>query len=278
MDFVKRRRRFAVAVVAVAMMVVTACEPPAAPPGPPTGKCRPDPFTAEFQRDIDAFGAGVRNVTASVYDDRTGCWYHLRRGQRVTTASVVKLEIMAATLLRAQDQRRGLTNWEQSQVTPMMHSSDDPAASALWVNLGGARAMSDYGSRLGLHATVEIEPKWGLTSTTAEDQAAFVHRLLQTDLLQPGLRASAWWQMRNVRGDQRWGIPRGVPGDWEYGLKNGFFGSTCCGWRVNTVGYVADPDGGGYSIAILSDGWRSLDQGIPMVEAVAARVSGTLTK
>jgi hypothetical protein len=47
---------------------------------------------------------------------------------------------------------------------------------------------------------------------------------------------------------------------------------------VNSVGYVADPDGGGYSIAILSDGWGSLAEGIPTVEAVAARVSGTLTK
>ena len=272
------RRLVAVAVVAVAMAVVTGCEPPAPPPGPPTGECKPDPFTVQFQRDIDAYGAGAHNVTAAVYDDRTGCWYHLRRGQRVTTASVVKLEIMAAALLRAQDQGRGLTEWEQSRIKPMMHSSDDPAASALWVNLGGGRAMSDYGTRLGLHATIETEPKWGLTSTTAEDQAAFVHRLLQTDLVQPGPRGYAWWQMRNVRGDQRWGISRGVPGDWEYGLKNGFFDSTCCGWRVNSVGYVADPEGGGYSIAVLSDGWRSLDQGIPMVEAVAAQVSGTLTK
>jgi hypothetical protein len=275
---VGRWRPLGIAAVAIAMLAVTACEPPAPPPGPPTGRCRPDPFTLQFERDIDAYGAAAHHVTAAVYDDRTGCWYHLRRGQRVTTASVVKIEIMAATLLRAQDQGRGITNWEQSQITPMMHSSNDPAASALWVNLGGGAAMSNYGTRMGLHATVETEPKWGLTSTTAEDQAAFVHRLLQTGLLQPGSRAHAWWQMRNIRGDQRWGISRGVPGDWQYGLKNGFFDSTCCGWRVNSVGYVADPEGGGYSIAILSDGWDTLGQGIPMVEAVAARVSGALTK
>jgi hypothetical protein len=73
-------------------------------------------------------------------------------------------------------------------------------------------------------------------------------------------------------------VPKGVPADWQVGHKNGFFDSTCCGWRVNSVGYVADPDGGGYSIAILSDGWGSLAEGIPTVEAVAARVSGTLTK
>ena len=267
-----------VALLAAAGMIAAACQPPPPAPGPPTVECRPDPFTEQVQRDLDAFGAAAHHVTAAVYDDRTGCWYHLRRGQRVTTASVVKIEIMAAALLRAQDQGRGLSNWEFSKVTPMMHSSDDPAASALWGNLGGGRAMSAYGERMGLHATVETEPKWGLTSTTAEDQAAFVHRLLHGDLLAPGGRSQAWWQMLNVRSDQRWGVTRGVPADWSVGLKNGFFDSTCCRWRVNSVGYVADPEGGGYSIAILSDGWRSLAEGIPMVEAVAGVVSGSLTK
>lgn len=267
-----------VALLAVVTMLAVACDPPAPPPGPPTGACKPDPFTAAFQRDIDALGAAAHRVTAAVYDDRTGCWYHLRRGQVITTASVVKTEIMAATLLRAQDQGRGMTNWETSKVVPMIHSSDDAAASALWGNLGGGRAMAAYGDRLGLTATVETEPKWGLTSTTAEDQAAFMHRLLQGDLLQPSGRAQAWWYLRNIREDQRWGIRRGVPADWEVGHKNGFAGSTCCGWRVNSVGYVADPNGGGYSIAILSDGWRSLGEGVPMVETVAAAVSGSLTK
>jgi hypothetical protein len=264
--------------VVVAMLGAVACEPPKPPTGEHQGKCKPNPFTADFQRRLDAFGAAAHHVTAAVYDDRTGCWYHLRRGQRVTTASVVKIEIMAATLLRAQDQGRGINDWERSKVRPMIHSSDDPAASALWVNLGGVGAMSSYGSRLGLAGTVETAPKWGLTSTTAEDQAAFVHRLLQTNLLTRSGRGYAWLQLRDIRPDQQWGIRRGVPAGWEVGHKNGFAGSTCCGWRVNSVGYVADPDGGGYSIAILSDGWRSMQQGIPMVESIAAQVSGSLTK
>jgi Beta-lactamase enzyme family len=273
-----RRRLVAIGLAAVAVLGTVACEPPAPPPGPPTGECRPDPFTAQFQADIDALGAGAHHVTAAVYDDRTGCWYHLRQGQVVTTASVVKIEIMAAALLRAQDEGRDLSDWEVSRITPMIHSSDDPSASALWGSLGGEPGMAAYGDRLGLTATVEIAPKWGLTETTAEDQVAFVHRLLQGDLLQPSGRAHAWWQLRNVREDQRWGVGNGVPEDWEVGLKNGFFASECCGWRVNSVGYVADPEGGGYTIAVLSDGWRSLEEGIPMVETVAGAVAGQMVK
>jgi hypothetical protein len=44
------------------------------------------------------------------------------------------------------------------------------------------------------------------------------------------------------------------------------------------VGYVSDPDGGGYAIAVLSDEWGSLSQGVPLVEMVSARVAGSLVK
>lgn len=227
--------------------------------------------------DFEAAGAVEHHLTAAVYDDRSGCWYHLRRGEIVTTASVVKLEIMAAALLRAQDERRGLSDWEFTRMTPMIHSSDDSAASALWVDLGGASAMSDYGRRWGLVATVETGPKWGLTTTTAEDQAGFVHRLLNGTTLSSSGRGLAWWELTHVRSDQQWGIRKGVPASWTVGQKNGFFDSTCCGWRVNSVGYAADPAGGGYSIAILSDEWESLGAGVPLVERVAAAVAGSLT-
>ncbi len=258
------------------MIVAVACEPPKPPPAPPTGICRADPFTAEIQANLDAFGAVAHHVTAAVYDDRSGCWYHLRKGQVVTTASVVKLELAAAVHLRAQDQGRSVSRWEQDRITPMIRASDDAAASALWGNLGGAGGVSAWGHRMGLWSTVETEPKWGLTSTTAEDQAAFVHRILQTDMLEPLRRGLLWWEMLNIRDDQRWGIRAGVPAGWEVGHKNGFADSTCCGWRVNSVGYVADPRGGGYSIAILTDGWASLADGVPMVEAVARTVAGSL--
>jgi hypothetical protein len=272
-----RRRLVIAALSAFGLLVAVACDPPPPPPGPPTGRCRPDPFTAEVQAGLDLFGGAAHHLTAAVYDDRSGCWYHLRRGSRVTTASVVKIEIMAAALLRAQDLHRGLTQFEATRVGPMIYASDDSAATALWQNLGGARAMQGYGARLGLTATDETEPYWGLTSTTAEDQAAFVERLLQGSVLEPARRGLAWWELKNIRPDQQWGVRSGVPAGWEVGHKNGFAPSPCCGWRVNSVGYVSDPAGGGYSIAVLSDGWQSLAQGIPLVEGVSRYVARSLT-
>jgi len=266
------------AILCVALLTLVACTPPKPPVGPPTGQCRPDPFSADVQAFLHAAGAAAHHVTAAAYDDRTGCWYHLWPGVRVSTASVVKLEIAAAIHLRAQDRNLSVSRWEQDRISPMIRASDDSAATSLWGALGGVRGMSDWGARMGLTDTVETEPKWGLTSTTAEDQARFVHRLMQGDLLEPIRKGLLWLELRNVRPDQSWGIRSGVPAEWDVGHKNGFAPSACCGWRVNSVGYVADPAGGGYSIAILSDGWGSLAEGVPMVEGVARTVAGSLTR
>jgi len=274
----RRASRVVVAVLFPALLLVTAaCDPPAPPPGPPTGVCRPDPFGPEVRAWLDSLGAEAHHVTAAAYDDRTGCWYHLRQGVRVTTASVVKMEVMAVVLAGSMDEGRPMSRSESALVGPMMYESRDSAASQLWRSLGGAGAMQRWGDRFGLSDTDEVGPVWGLSSTTAEDQARFVERLLQGDLLDAGRRAQAWFFLRNIREDQQWGIRAGVPDGWQVGHKNGFAGSACCGWRVNSVGYVADPAGGGYSLAVLSDGWASLGEGVPMVEAVSSAVAASLT-
>lgn len=259
------------------LLVLAACQPPAPHPGPPSGACT-DPFVPAVVAELDRIGAGHR-LTAAVFDDRSGCWYHYRQGQRVTTASVVKVEIMAGTLHRAQSQGRGLAKREREAILPMISASDDATASWLWTSLGGEPGMERVGATFGLTRTDEVAPTWGLTSTTAEDQAGFVSRLVQgPGPLTDAWRGVAWFFLRTVRHDQRWGVTAGVPAGWEVGLKNGFAPSRCCGWRVNSVGYVADPRGGGYSIAVLSDGWPNLQAGIPVVEAVSASVATVLAR
>lgn len=277
-----RRRRRVGPIVAVALTTVmyatTGCRPLPPPPGSPTGACRPDPFTAEVAAVLDGAGAARHHLTVAVVDDRTGCRYHYRRGQRVTTASVVKVEIMAGVLLRAQRAGRDLTARERDLIKPMIVRSDDATASTLWSGLGGEPGMERVGADLGLASTDEVAPLWGLSSTTAEDQAEFVERLVQgPGPLDERSRDRAWGFLTAIVPGQRWGVRAGVPAEWTVGHKNGFAGSTCCGWRVNSVGYAADPAGGGYSIAILSDGWRNLREGIPLVEAAARVVAAALT-
>lgn len=235
--------------------------------------CTEDPFSAGFAADLAARYPG-RRFTAAIYDSVTGCEYTFRPEQRITTASVLKAEILAGVLLRAQREGRGLTPWEHSQVVPMIRYSADPEASALWSSLGGVAGMRAIDRTLGLAGTTQAAP-WGLTLTTAHDR----NTVLRAMLLGAGGHFSAASSARarsymlDVTPSQRWGITAGVPTSWNVPLKNGFFPSQCCRWRTNTSGVVERPGRGAYALTVLSDGWPTEAQGIAAVDHVSGVVA-----
>ena len=263
-----------------AAILLTGCLIPPPPSStPPSGFCRADPLDPTSRLLLDLGPGNEHHLTVSVWDLRTGCWYRYRPGQRVSTASVVKLEILGGTLLRAQREGRGLTAGEWKAAIPMITRSDNATASTLWSSLGGPRGMSAVGDDLGLAETIEVGPVWGLTTTTADDQARYAGRLLGTsEILDDSHRGDAWWLATSVVPAQRWGVGAGVPPGWGVGMKNGFASSKCCRWRINSVGYVADPTGSGYAVAILSDRWATMKEGVAMVDRVARIVDAGMTR
>jgi beta-lactamase class A len=80
------------AFLAFALLVAALLAPaPAAAESPPAPDCSVDePFTPAFAGEIERRYAGHR-VTAAVLDLSTGCAYSFRPGERVTTASVLKV-------------------------------------------------------------------------------------------------------------------------------------------------------------------------------------------
>lgn len=246
---------------------------PAPSPAPGTsaraGGCTESPFTAGFDAALKARWPS-RRIAAALYDSRTGCQYRYRSDLRITTASVLKAEIMAGILLRAQRAGRALTATERSRVAAMIRTSDDPSANALWSSLGGTAAMRSLEQELGLTDTVATSP-WGLTSTSAADRNELLRQLLlgQWGPFSASTRSEARAFMLDVTPSQRWGLTAGVPSSWKVPLKNGFFPASCCGWRVNTSGVVERPGGGAYVATVLSDGWATEAQGIEAVEFVS---------
>ena len=95
------------------------------------------------------------------------------------TASMVKLFLAEDILHRARTGLLVLGPADFAQLQAMVRRSDDPAASALWVRFGGARAVSDVAARYGLSGTVPpSDPgQWGETTTTARDLARFLSLL-----------------------------------------------------------------------------------------------------
>ena len=237
-----------------------------------------DPFTPALKADIAARFPG-NHLTATAADPRSGCTWHLNPGVRVTTASVVKVEVGAGVLLRAQRQGRGLTASEQSRLWPMITESANPPTTELWNSLGGAPGMTQLDRTFGLVNTTQVSPSWGITSTTAADQ---VHLLRQVVLGEGGIldaahRAPLVQAMGSVVPSQRWGVTAGAPAGTVVRQKNGFADSACCDWRVNSVG-VVEHVGGPIVLAVLSDRWASMAQGIPAVETVARAVNESVAR
>jgi hypothetical protein len=249
----------------------------ASPPAAHASGCR-SPFTSSF-RAMLARQFPHQRVTAAVYDTRDHCWYFLHRTMRITTASVIKAQVLGAVLLRDQDHGHGLTTWEVARVRPMIRFSyNNPYVSDLYSHVGGVPGMDRLSRRLGAtHTTNTAE--YGATWTTAEDRTRIVRAMLYGGgpLRRPA-RLTAWGYMRSVQPTQRWGITAGGPRRWQIALKNGFYPMSGYGWRVGSTGFARSPDGReGYLVTILTDHDADQFSGIHLVQRVSRQIARVLT-
>lgn len=238
--------------------------------------CDPGVFSDRFRRRL-AREAGSARVTASVIDLRTGCEYGIDEEVLITTASVIKVQVLAALLLEAGAQQRALTPREVSLVDGMIQRSLNPETGVLWAAAGGVTGLDRVDRRLGATSTAHTSA-FGATVSTARDRSVVSLAVLG------GGGALGWPQVElarhflaGVTRAQQWGISAGVASGHPVWLKNGFFPLRGRGWRVGSTGFVADPDGEGYAFTVLTD--QNLDQagGIELVELVARHVNRRLT-
>ncbi|WP_018567129.1 serine hydrolase [Streptomyces sp. PsTaAH-124] len=210
------------------------------------------------------------------------------------TASIIKVDILAAALLRAQDAGRTLTAQERAYAEPMIRQSDNASANALWRQIGEAPGLDAANRRLGLTETRGGSgPRWGLTRTTASDQIRLLRavfapesggttsdgtagsRTTGSGALNAASRAYIRTLMNGIADDQDWGVSAaGSPAG--AALKNGWLQRSTSGlWDVNSVGRIT-VDGRPCLVAVLSDGNASMSEGVSLVERTArAAVSST---
>ncbi|WP_055719179.1 serine hydrolase, partial [Streptomyces niveiscabiei] len=178
------------------------------------------------------------------------------------TASIVKVDILAALLLQAQDAGRSLTAQERSYAALMIENSDNDSATALWNTIGQAEGLDAANDRFGMTGTEGGEGAlWGLTQTTAADQLALLQQVFgDSSELNDASRAYVGGLMAQVEADQRWGVSAAAQGA-EWALKNGWLPRSTTGlWDVNSIGRVT-AGGGAYLVAVLSDGNASMAAG-----------------
>ncbi|HEY8985083.1 MAG TPA: serine hydrolase, partial [Streptomyces sp.] len=184
------------------------------------------------------------------------------------TASIVKVDILAALLLQAQDSGRRLTAQERAYATAMIESSDNDSASALWNGIGRAEGLDAANARFGMSGTEGGEGMlWGLTQTTAADQLVLLRQVFgEESELSEVSREYVRGLMGQVVAGQRWGVSAAGTG---WALKNGWLPRSATGlWDVNSIGRVTAGDAS-YLVAVLSDGNLSMGAGVSLVEEVA---------
>lgn len=247
------------------------------PPGHASAGGCPQLFDTTFVDGIASAHPGTR-FTAAAHDHRTGCEYHLNPGLEITTASVIKAQVLAGLLLAAQDAGRPLSPSEAADVELMMHYSHNrPPTSKLYLQIGSARGMEALDERFGIAGTSHTA-SYGGTLSTAEDRTRLVEQLLIGG--GPLVKASvqtAWAWMSGVSAAQSWGVTAGLPAEYEAALKNGFYPRRGAGWRVGTTGAVRDPDGGAYAMTVMTDNNPDETAGITLVEKIARHINSALT-
>lgn len=248
------------------------------------------------ERLTEALDRHLRNrpgqLSLSIRDQATGFAFTYRPGARTVTASIVKVEILIALLLKAQREARHLTATERGLATQMIEFSDNEAANALWYATGGSAGLAAVNERLRLTSTSPGPGGfWGATRTSAADQIRVLHALTSTHSpLSANSRRYVLDLMSRVTPDQVWGVSAAVAADTDdtddtdhaddaVALKNGWLPRAVDGgrWTINSIGRVRG-DGHDYLIAVLSKLTPSMEAGVETVEHATRLVTSTLRK
>jgi hypothetical protein len=208
---------------------------------------------------------GRAGHTSFAVVDSAGHVAGVRLHEHFESASVVKVMMLTAYLQRLAAHHRGLTSADTSLLYPMIHISDNAAASAVLSIVGpGALArvareagMSDYAPGVGW---------WAFTQTSAIDQARLLFVLDR--LIPRRFYGYARYLMSTIESSQSWGIPPVARPRWQVFFKTGALPSQ---GLFNEVGRL-ERGPITFTIAVFTDGDPSMAYGEQTIEGVAARL------
>ncbi|GAA3526105.1 serine hydrolase [Aeromicrobium panaciterrae] len=214
--------------------------------------------------DIDGtFSVAVRDVaTGESVSYGTGSY---------DTASIVKVDIVAALLHQAQEQGRTLTTRERTLAEAAIERSDNASATALFQLIGGEAGLEEFNRLIGLTDTdVGSNGNWGLTQTTAVDQIRLLQVVFGGDsVLTSESQAYEQSLMADVIDTQRFGVSAAADDAAAAALKVGYLQRSATGlWDVTSIGEI-EAGGSTYLVAVLSEGNPSYDAGVELVNEVA---------
>ncbi len=233
-------------------------------------RCNADPAHNPFE-----------NVSLSVSADSLGlsCWY--RSARHNYSAGAVKATILAALLLMAQDERRGLDSWERNEARLMITQSDNAAATAPWDHVGLARLQHFLNRAKMTQTEHNTWGAWGLTEIAPHDET-LLPRLLKSPgrMLTNRSRDYELDLMNHVVSAQAWGVRAGWRKYFSWHIKNGWAplpDPDSSAWVVNSIGCFLHKKFG-YTIVVLArdNPASGLSYGIATIEKIAGVINRAL--
>lgn len=219
---------------------------------------------------------GITNAQIAVYDKKTSKVYTYTHGSKNSypTASIIKVFILTYKMSLGE-----LTNDDKDLATQMIEESDNDATTEMTASLGGIYQFPKLFQKLDMKSS-SINQTWGLTQTTATDQLKLLNELFYNHkILSQSDSDYIANLMSHVDDNQNWGVSSGVADDTMIQLKNGWLplGDNYQSAIVNSIGHVLD-DNVDYTIAVLSNGDSTQDDGIDYVNALSRATYKTLSK
>jgi hypothetical protein len=182
------------------------------------------------------------------------------------SASVVKAMLLVAYLEKLDREHRGLDSGSRGILYPMIHVSDNSAATAVWSRVGDP-ALYRLAHQAGM-TDFSIVGIWARAQISAADQAKFFFRM---DTLVPRrFRGYARGLLSGIAGYESWGIPAVARPGWHVFFKGGWRG-TGLGQLVHQVARL-ERGHTRFAMAVMTDGDPSMGYGITTIQGVTARL------
>jgi hypothetical protein len=186
-----------------------------------------------------------------------------RLREHFETASVVKVMMLVAYLQMLNAQHHGLDAHDTSLLYPMIHISDNEAASAVLALVGGA-AVARVAHESGMSDYAPGVSWWAYTQTSAADQARFFFEL--PTLIPPQFYGYARGLLSGIEPSQSWGVPPVARPRWQVFFKTGALPEEGV---FNEVARLERP-GLTFTVAVFTEGDPSMGYGEETIEGVAA--------
>ncbi|HWJ51241.1 MAG TPA: serine hydrolase [Solirubrobacteraceae bacterium] len=231
------------------------------------GRGRPaEPYpSADAIAAASSFLASRAGRTSFAVVDSTGRLSGLNVREHFETASVVKVMFLVAYLQMLSAHRRDLSSADNALLYPMIHISDNEAASSVFAIVGNG-AIARVARESGMTDYAPGVSWWAYTQSTAADQARLFFALER--LIPRRFYAYARGLLDGIEPSQSWGFPPIARPQWQVFFKTGALPSQ---GLFNEAARLERP-GTTFSVAVFTDGDPSMAYGEETIEGVAARL------